>query len=149
MRMTLLLAASAAALLAACTTVAASGGPAPAIGEFGVDLTNRDQAVKPGDDFFRYANGTWLKTFKMPADKSRFGAFDELGEKSEHDVKAIIDGFATSNPTPNPLSNDTVRDRPAVDEFQSLVAPGISGYVHQPAGARPRFEPDSSAFRLI
>ena len=99
MRMTLLLAASAAALLAACATVATTG-PAPTIGEFGIDLGNRDQAVKPGDDFFRYANGTWLKTFQMPADKSRFGSFDELGEKSEHDVKAIIDGFATSKPAP-------------------------------------------------
>ncbi len=99
MRVKLLLAASAAALLAACTSVAVNA-PAPAIGEFGVDLGNRDQAVKPGDDFFRYANGTWLKTFQMPADKSRFGAFDELGEKSEHDVKAIIDGFATSKPAP-------------------------------------------------
>ncbi len=100
MRMTLLLAASAAVLLAACASETVENAPAPTIGEFGVDLTNRDPAVKPGDDFFRFANGAWLKTFQMPADKSRFGAFDELGEKSERDVKAIIDGFATSNPAP-------------------------------------------------
>ncbi|MDP3738937.1 MAG: M13 family metallopeptidase [Hyphomonadaceae bacterium] len=101
MRMTLLLAASAAALLAACspTKPAAVETPkAAAIGAFGVDLTNADTAVKPGDDFFKYANGKWLATFQMPADKARYGSFDALGDKSEADVKSIIDGFATTAP---------------------------------------------------
>lgn len=102
MRLTLLLAASAAALLAACSPESAPAAPVaaakPAIGEFGIDLTNADTAVKPGDDFFKYANGHWLATFQMPADKPRFGAFDELGDKSEADVKSIIDGFASSPP---------------------------------------------------
>ena len=98
MRMTLLLAASAAVLLAACSNEPAVEAPKPVIGEFGIDLTNRDATVKAGDDFFAYANGTWLKTFVMPADKSRYGSFDALGEKSEHDVKAIIDSFATTPP---------------------------------------------------
>jgi len=103
MRMTLLLAASAAVLLAGCSPEPAK--PAPAaeapkatIGAWGIDLTNRDEAVKPGDDFFRYANGHWLATFKMPDDKPRYGSFDALSEKSENDVKSIIDGFATTPP---------------------------------------------------
>ena len=50
-----------------------------------------DTAVKPGDDFFKYANGKWLATFKMPADKARFGAFDALGDKSEADVKTVVE----------------------------------------------------------
>ena len=105
MRMSLLIAASAAALLAACSnetapaTVAAE--PAKAVlGEWGVDLSNRDEAVKPGDDFFRYASGKWLATFTLPEDKARYGAFDELAVKSENDVKTIIDGFAASPPAP-------------------------------------------------
>ena len=104
MRMKLLLAASALALLAACTPEAPAPAPeaaAPAkavLGEFGIDLANADSSVKPGDDFFKYANGTWLSTFKMPEDKPRFGTFDELGDKSEKDVKSIIDGFATTQP---------------------------------------------------
>ncbi|MFZ4684810.1 MAG: M13 family metallopeptidase [Hyphomonadaceae bacterium] len=105
MRMSLLIAASAAALLAACSnetapaTVAAE--PAKAVlGEWGVDLSNRDEAVKPGDDFFRYAIGKWLATFTLPEDKARYGAFDELAVKSENDVKTIIDGFAASPPAP-------------------------------------------------
>lgn len=101
MRMKLLLAASAAALLAACSpeapapTVAAVPAKA-ALGEFGIDLTNADAAVKPGDDFFKYANGAWLATYKLPEDKARFGSFDVLGDKSENDVKSIIDGFAAT-----------------------------------------------------
>jgi putative endopeptidase len=105
MRISLLIAASAAALLAACSnetapaTVAAE--PAKAVlGEWGVDLSNRDEAVKPGDDFFRYASGKWLATFTLPEDKARYGAFDELAVKSENDVKTIIDGFAASPPAP-------------------------------------------------
>jgi len=102
MRMTLLLAASAVALLAACSNEApapVAEAPKAVFGEFGIDLANRDETVKPGDDFFRYANGKWLATFKIPDDKARYGAFDELGVKSENDVKSIIDGFA-ANPPP-------------------------------------------------
>ena len=105
MRMSLLLAASAAVLVAACSNESA---PAPVaaepvkavLGEWGVDLANRDEAVKPGDDFFRYANGKWLATFTLPEDKARYGAFDELAVKSENDVKTIIDGFAANPPAP-------------------------------------------------
>ena len=105
MRMSLLIAASAAALLAACSNETApapvAAEPAKAVlGEWGVDLSNRDEAVKPGDDFFRYASGKWLATFTLPEDKARYGAFDELAVKSENDVKTIIDGFAASPPAP-------------------------------------------------
>jgi putative endopeptidase len=102
MRLALLIAVSAAALLTACGKPETAEAPAPApkatLGEFGIDLTNRDESVKPGDDFFRYANGHWLATFTMPEDKARYGSFDELGVKSENDVKSIIDGFAANPP---------------------------------------------------
>ena len=61
------------------------------LGSFGVDLTARNEAVKPGDDFFMYASGTWYDNYIMPADKTRFGAFTGLAERSEKQVKAIID----------------------------------------------------------
>jgi putative endopeptidase len=101
MRMTLLIAASATALLAACSPSKpepAAEAPKAALGTFGVDLAHRDEAVKPGDDFFRYANGKWLATFQMPADKARYGSFDALGEKSENDVKTILDELAATPP---------------------------------------------------
>src|SRR5262245_17346902 len=94
------------ALLAACgekpaaPPVAAAAPAKAALGTFGIDLQWQDAAVKPGDDFFKYANGKWLSTYKLPDDKARFGSFDELGDKSEADIKAIIDGFATATPVP-------------------------------------------------
>lgn len=65
------------------------------LGSFGVDLTARNQAVKPGDDFFMYASGTWYDNYIMPADKTRFGAFNALAERSEEQVKAIIDDITS------------------------------------------------------
>ncbi|EGI73466.1 putative peptidase M13 family protein [Pseudoalteromonas distincta] len=64
------------------------------LGSFGVDLTARNEAVKPGDDFFMYASGTWYDNYVMPADKTRYGAFSGLAERSEGDVKAIIEEIA-------------------------------------------------------
>ncbi|MBT1065374.1 M13 family metallopeptidase [Bowmanella sp. Y26] len=66
------------------------------LGSFGVDLTARNEAVKPGDDFFMYASGTWYDNFEMPADKTRYGAFSELADKSEAQVKEIIDELASA-----------------------------------------------------
>ena len=39
----------------------------------GLDLAGIDRSVAPGDDFFRYANGTWLKTTEIPADRASYG----------------------------------------------------------------------------
>jgi hypothetical protein len=69
----------------AAPEAAAPAFPAPAapatkaaIGSWGVDLAGLDRSVKPGDDFFRFAGGGWLKTTQIPADRPRFGAFDTL-----------------------------------------------------------------------
>ncbi len=63
------------------------------LGSFGVDLSARDLDVKPGDDFFMHASGTWYENFEMPADKTRYGAFSALAERSEEQVKEIIDSL--------------------------------------------------------
>ncbi len=66
------------------------------LGSFGVDLSARNLDVKPGDDFFMYASGTWYENYEMPADKTRFGAFTALAERSEKQVKEIIDSLASA-----------------------------------------------------
>ncbi|TKB45642.1 M13 family metallopeptidase [Thalassotalea mangrovi] len=66
----------------------------PELGSFGVDLSARNESVKPGDDFFMYASGNWYDNFEMPADKTRYGAFSVLAERSDDQVKAIIDEIA-------------------------------------------------------
>ena len=63
------------------------------LGSFGVDLSARNEQVKPGDDFFMYASGTWYDNYELPADKTRYGAFTALAERSEEQVKTIIDGL--------------------------------------------------------
>jgi len=92
--------ASTLALLAGCATgsateevVAPARAPA-AIGSFGVDLAGRDTSVAPGDDFFRYANGTWHANTEIPADRTRWGTFDILRDKADRDVRTIIEEVA-------------------------------------------------------
>lgn len=75
--------------------VAASSSDMPAgkaeLGSFGVELSARNEQVKPGDDFFMYASGTWYDNYELPADKTRYGAFTKLAERSESQVKEIIE----------------------------------------------------------
>lgn len=65
-----------------------------AIGAFGLDLTTLKPDVRPGDDFFAYANGKWLDSFEIPSDRSSFGAFNRLEDLSEQRVREIIEQAA-------------------------------------------------------
>lgn len=67
----------------------------PELGSFGIDLDARNTEVKPGDDFFMYASGTWYDNFEMPADKTSYGAFAVLADRSEERVKGIINSAAS------------------------------------------------------
>ncbi len=64
----------------------------------GIVKKNMDTTVNPGDNFTRYVNGTWFKTAKIPADRATYGAGAILHEKSQEDVKAIIENAAKGNP---------------------------------------------------
>ena len=59
-----------------------------------IDKANMDLSYKPGDDFFLFANGGWTKTHSIPADMSRYGAFDELRENNSKQLKDLIDGVS-------------------------------------------------------
>jgi len=63
----------------------------PQYGTFGFDLAGMDRSVAPGDDFFEYANGTWIKNNQIPADKSRYGMFNVLDDLSKERTRTIID----------------------------------------------------------
>ena len=56
----------------------------------GINLNYMDTSVKPGDDFFRYVNGTWFDKTEIPADKTRWGSFDELRQNTDKDALAIL-----------------------------------------------------------
>ncbi|MGZ6014148.1 MAG: M13 family metallopeptidase [Phenylobacterium sp.] len=64
----------------------------------GLDLAGMDRNVKPGDDFFAYANGHWLATTEIPADRSSWGVGQELTELTTARTQALIQGAAKAKP---------------------------------------------------
>ena len=80
-------------------------GPLPAapsaqaqIPPWGLDLSARDPKVRPGDDFYRYADGHWLDTHKIPADRTRWGSFDELDERASAQVLEVVHALPLDAP---------------------------------------------------
>jgi putative endopeptidase len=71
-------------------TMAAATSNQPAVPPWGVDLSFVDKGVKPGDDFFLYANGTWYKHNAIPADRSYSGVNLELNLQNEARLKGIV-----------------------------------------------------------
>ena len=63
----------------------------------GINVPFMDKSVKPSEDFFKFVNGTWLKNTEIPADKTRWGSFDELRQNTDKDALAILKE-ATNNP---------------------------------------------------
>lgn len=84
-----------AAALSITSMAALAAGPAsrPQLGSFGVDLSARDMSIKPGDDFNRYASGHWIDTYQLKDYESSYGSFNELRDRSEDQVHALIDGL--------------------------------------------------------
>jgi putative endopeptidase len=79
-------------LLNVSWTAAALGAPGPAVDAArpGIDLAGMDRSVAPGDDFFRHANGTWLKTTEIPPDRPAFGAAGVLSELTTQRTAELI-----------------------------------------------------------
>ena len=84
---------SALALTGLLATADAQPAAKPTFGAWGVDLSGMDKSVKPGDDFFDYANGTWFKTAMIPADRTSTGSFQDLQILSEKRMKDIVAGL--------------------------------------------------------
>ncbi|MDR1427174.1 MAG: peptidase M13 [Bifidobacteriaceae bacterium] len=60
----------------------------------GIDRRWQDSAIRPQDDLYRHVNGLWLDTYEIPADRATDGAFRELFDESEHQVRDIIEQCA-------------------------------------------------------
>ena len=67
-------------------------------GTWGFDLSGRDEKVKPGDDFYAFANGGFVERTMIPSDRVRFGNFDALSILSEARVRGILEE-AVKTPT--------------------------------------------------
>jgi putative endopeptidase len=82
-----------ASLFLPCTLVAAVQNPQA----HGLDVAGMDKSVNPGDDFFLYANGNWVKSTPIPPDRSRYGVFTMLDEEANRRTADLIRDAEKSN----------------------------------------------------
>ncbi|HEX4156325.1 MAG TPA: M13 family metallopeptidase [Acidobacteriaceae bacterium] len=69
----------------------------------GIDLTSIDRSVKPGDNFYLFANGLWMQRTTIPADRPSVGHFRELADRSDQQVLALaLDAARSSAPNTDP-----------------------------------------------
>src|SRR5579862_3627792 len=74
----------------------------------GVDRGAFDTSVKPGDDFFQYVDGGWIKANPIPPQYGQWGSFAELHQRNETQLREILDGLVKQT---TPLSDDEKRLR--------------------------------------
>ncbi len=77
---------------------------------WGFNTKDIDRSVRPQDDFYTYANGTWLKKNKIPPTEARWGSFTMLRYKTEHQLRAIIRDLLALKRAPQGSPKQLVRD---------------------------------------
>lgn len=82
-------------LLLACTAIFSSCGPENPAAQSSVkkllDPANMDTTVRPGENFFYYANGAWLKTNPIPKSETSWGSFYELDQNTRKQLRTLLD----------------------------------------------------------
>jgi predicted metalloendopeptidase len=93
-RLSLLAWLAALALVAGCANAQHGGGAPPAPATSGLELPGYDRSVRPTDDLYRFANGTWLRTTHIPPDLSEIGSFTTLSLQSQAEQRTLIEQAA-------------------------------------------------------
>ena len=71
--------------------------PKPKVGSWGVDMTGMDNSVRPGNDFFDYVLGAWVKNAKIPPDKTCAGVNLDIQDQLDADLKTIVESAAAKH----------------------------------------------------
>ena len=104
-----------------------------------LDPKNMDTSIKPQDDFFMYADGSWIKRTEIPPEYSRWGGFDELIERNNDALHAIAEKAINAHVDPrfapevqkvgdyyasgmDEKTIEAMRTKPLEDEFKSIDA---------------------------
>ena len=87
-------------VLASCSQ---KQGAVPAINPADMDLS-----VKPGDNFYMYANGGWIKNNPLKPEYARYGSFDVLRERNVEDLNALFSEMTGMNPEPGSIDQKIV-----------------------------------------
>ncbi len=87
----------------------------PEIGTYGFDKAGMDPSVRPGDNFYTYANGTWAKNTPIPADKSNYGMFTLLDDLSRERTRGIIEEAAKQDGSKIGTAYNAFLDQAAID----------------------------------
>jgi len=93
----------------------AADGARASIGPWGFDLSGLDATVRPGDDFFGFANGNWARRTAIPNDRARYGAFDKLDDEADANVHALLEELTRKDPPPGSL------DRKLADFYTTFL----------------------------
>lgn len=64
----------------------------------GIDLSGMDKSVRPGDDFYDFANGSWLQSVRIPADRPSWGTGAELSELTDQRLAQLIQKAGSKKP---------------------------------------------------
>ena len=133
------------ACLAACAgnqtapgaAAASAPSPLPAALRSGIDLQYVDSSVRPQDDVYQHLNGKWLRNYQLPADKGAVGSFTVVQDKTEEQLRSIVDGLdqAAGNEDPdarkladlyasylNEAQLETLGIKPLLAEFAAVDA---------------------------
>jgi endothelin-converting enzyme/putative endopeptidase len=107
-------------------------------GAWGVDLAARDPAIRPGNDFWRYANNSWLRANPIPADRQSWGVSTLLQEDVEAQLRDIVE---TANRGTDPISRQVAAMYASYMDEAGIERRGLTGarpYLDRIAAARTR-----------
>lgn len=112
----------------------------PKYGSWGVDYASMDRSVKPGDDFYAFAEGSWLKTTQIAPDKARAGYNYDMSDETEEELRDLIAGAGQST---DPMMRQIADFYASYMDTAGIEARGLTparAYLARIAAARTRGE---------